>query len=180
MSRLLLDGYKPVKKQWPVYTLDTVTKKIETQWFPNQIEGMKAGPMWGRGDFRKVGSWRSRHDGFFALYADNGSLHLWLDGKDVNLDQHRVQVKRGTDFLLRKHFQVIVDGQQIFECRYSYLDYEDVPDEDIFWSMTRSLASSEDRLRELFMLEDKAKGMNMATDSYFQALDERVKAAVKG
>jgi len=175
MSRLLLDGYKPVTKRWPVYTLDTDTKKVETQWFPNQTESKKAGAMCGFGDLRKVGGWGSRHDGFFALYAHERSLHLWLDGQDVNLERHNVQVKRGTDFLLRKHFQVVVDGQKIFECRYSYVDHEDVPDEDIFWSMTRNLASPERRLRNLLLLEDKAKGMNVATEGYLQALDERVK-----
>jgi hypothetical protein len=175
MSRLLLDGYKPVNKRWPVYTLDTATKEIETQWFSSQTEGKKAGPTCGRGDFRKAGRWGSRHEAFFALYAYDGALHLWLDGQDVNFDHHNVQVKRGADFLLRKHFQVIVDGQRIFECRYSYIDHEDVPDEDIFWSMARNLANPERRLRNLLLLQDKANGISSITDSYLQALDDRVK-----
>jgi hypothetical protein len=175
MTCLLLDGYKPIKERWPVYTLNTATKEVTTQWFPNQAKAKKAGPKCGVGDTRKTGRWRSTRDGFFALYVHDGALHLWLDGSDVNLDSHNVVVRRNTDFLLRKRFRVGVDGKAAFECRYSYLDYEEVPDQDIFWFISRSLADPERRRRTLLILEDKAKGIDQSTDNYFQTLDQRAK-----
>jgi hypothetical protein len=176
MTVLLLDGYRPVKMRWPVYTLDTVTKRIDTQWFSNQAAGKAAGPVCGCGDFRRIGKLWERHDGFFALYAHGRSLHLWLDGESLKIDERQVQVRRSTDILLRKRFRVIVDDRVIFECRYSHLDYEDFPDQDIFRYMTRSFVDAELRRRTRLIWEDKAKGVDQSSGGYFADLEERVKS----
>jgi hypothetical protein len=145
MTNLLLNGYKSRKGKWPIYELDTKTGSISTRLFESEIEGRKAVLTSGMGDFRKLGFWGTGRESFVAAYAKQGSLHLWLDGKDFDLSKTNVELKRGTDFLLRKHFQVFSDSKVVFESRYSYLDYEDFPDEDIFWWMTRSLSDADSR-----------------------------------
>lgn len=177
MTRLLLQGYKSVKRQWPLYELDTSTGLVVTQWFASQKEWGNVGTRCGMGDLRRIGKWGSQREVFVALFALGGTLHLWLDGQDIDLGSHDVVVKRRTDFLLRKHFTVEVDKRVVFECRYSYLDYEDFPDQDIFWAMTRNLADSEHRCRTLLVLEDKANGVDQSTQDYFNTLEDRIKGA---
>lgn len=181
MSKFVLDGYRPINKRWPVYTLNIETKKVDVQWFENQKEGGQLGPQVGMGDFRKIGSWGNKKEGFYALYVDGNSLYLWLDGQCFDLinGEVSISIKRNVDFLLRKRFRIFADGVAIFDCRYSYLDYEDFPDTDIFWYMARSLNNIEGRIRTLILWQDKAQGQRLITDEYIQNLDERVISAVK-
>lgn len=177
MTRLLLEGYKPIKRRWPVYELDIETGQVETNWFASQADWNSGPPRCGMGDVRRIGALGSRHDAFVALFAYNGALHLWLDGQDIDLAVHDVVVTRKTDLLLRKHFSVEVDKRVVFECRYSYLDYEDFPDEDIFWAMTRNLVDAEHRHRLRLLLEDKLTGMNQSTEGYFKNLEDRLRSS---
>jgi hypothetical protein len=174
MSKLLLDGYRPIKKRWPVYSLDDESGELNTQWFENQKAGAKSGPKSGLGDHRKIGGLLHREVGFFALYATDDSLYLWLNGKCIDVLRDDVVVKRSVDLLLRKRFRVYSRGQLVFDCRYSYLDYEDFPDEDIFWHMARSLKTQEKRLRTLLIWRDKANGNSQPTDEYARNLKDRV------
>lgn len=180
MNKFMIDGYRPINKKWPIYTLDFETRKVDIEYFENQKEAGKVGLLVGTGDFREIGAWGKKKKGFFAVYVNDNSLFLWLDGQCFNLinDEVVVTIKRGVDFLLRKRFRVFVDGQQIFDCRYSYLDYEDFPDEDIFWYMARNLSDMESRFRTLILLGDKIQGSYQLTDEYCQNLDTRVKAAI--
>lgn len=181
MSKLLLDGYRPINKKWPVYTLNMETNTVDVKWFNNQKEGSHLGPQVGAGDFRKVGALGKRKEGFFAAYMHNDSLYLWLDGQcfDLISNESSITLKRDVDFLLRKRFRVFADGVQVFECRYSYLDYEDFSDTDIFWYMARNLSSMEGRVRALIILQDKLQKKDQSTEAYFQGLDVRVNTEIK-
>ena len=174
MSKIALEGYRPIEKRWPVYALNLESGEVDTLWFANQKEGLAARPKQGMGDFRKVGRWSRRSLGFFALYTTENSLFLWLDGIRLDVLRDEVSIKRRVDFLLRKRFMVHVGGSLVFDCRYSYLDNEDFPDKDIFWYMTRSLATKEMRIRTFLLWVDKAAGKTQSTDEYARDLTERV------
>lgn len=174
MSKIALEGYRPIERRWPVYALNLKSGEVDTQWFANQKEGLAAGPKQGMGDFRKIGRWLRKSQRFFAFYAAENSLFLWLDGIRLDVLRDEVSIKRRVDFLLRKHFIVHVGGSLVFDCRYSYLDYEDFPDKDIFWHITKSLATKEMRIRTLLLWRDKAAGKTQSTDEYIRDLTERV------
>jgi hypothetical protein len=179
MAIILLDGYRPASRGWPVYRLDTQAGQVETLWFANQRDGADAGLTCGVGDYRNCGKWLSEKKGFFAFYATNDSLHLWLNGQTINIAEH-VTALRDTDFLLRKRFRVFIEEGLVFDCRYSYLDHEDVPDEDIFWNIARSLSSKAMRVRTFLLWKDKAEGTARSTDEYYAALTSRVNALLEG
>ena len=155
MTEVRLDGYKPDKQGWPSYLLCTRTGRVATRWFESQEKSAALGGLCGTGDFREYGSLFQRVNGFFALYVRGGTLYLWLDGRCIDLFKENVTIKRVVDLLLRKKFTACLDGIKIFECRYSYLDYDDFPDKDIFWYLARSLDTKESMMRSFLIWRDQ-------------------------
>lgn len=179
MSKIVLNGYRYIGKRWSVYTLDTESKGVENSWFGSQPESESFGPKWGLGDFRYFGEWFARKEGFFALYADEASLYLWLNGRSYDLIHDDVSIHRGLDLLLRKHFRVYADGVLVFDCRYFYSDGT-FPEEDIFSYITRCSKSMENRFHTLLLLQDTVNGTFQATNEYMKELSERVKSTMRG
>ncbi|MBF0523957.1 MAG: hypothetical protein HQK56_02535 [Deltaproteobacteria bacterium] len=177
MSKIVLNGYRYIEKRWPVYTLDTESRKVETLWFASQPESETFGPKCGFGDFRYFGKRFARVKGFFALYADGASLYLWLDEKSYDLIHDDVSIHRGLDLMLRKRFRVYADGVLVFDCRYFYSDGT-FPDEDIFSYIARCSKSIESRFHTLLLWQDTANGTFRATDEYMKDLNERVKSTM--
>lgn len=178
MSKIVLNGYRYIEKRWPVYTLDTESRKVETRWFASQSESETLGPKCGFGDFRYFGKRFARAKGFFALYADDASLYLWLNGKSYDLIYGDVSVHRGLDILLRKHFRVHADGLPVFDCRYFYSDGK-FPEEDIFSYIVRCSKSFESRFHTLLLWQDHKNGTFRTTDEYMKELNERVESAMR-
>jgi len=178
MSKVVLNGYRYIGKRWPVYTLDTTSKRIETLWFGSQPESESLGPKCGFGDFRHFGRWFERQKGFFALYADAASLYLWLNGESYDLIRDDVSMHRGLDLLLRKRFRVYADGVLVFDYRYFYSDGT-FPGEDIFSYMARCSKSLKSRFHTLLSWQDHVNGTFRATDEYKKELDKRVESAVR-
>lgn len=172
--QLILDGYRPIRRKWPVYTLDTDTCAIETKWFKNQTEARQSSRVCGYGDFRVLGYRPKRRNVFIAIYAHADSLYLWTDGLHFDLLDEKVEAQRRKLFISTKCFRVLVDGRVIWKARYSYWDYEDMPDEDIFWYVARSAASMNDRLRALFMWQDLARGVFKDAREFNEHLTERI------
>ena len=158
MTEVRLDGYRPDKRGWPSYLLCPHTGRVITRWFENQEKSFALGGLCGTGDFRRYGSLFRRVSGFFALYVANEVLYLWLDGRCINLFKESVIIERKVDFLLRKKFTVYLGGAKVFECRYSYLDYEDFPDKDILWYLARSLDTKESMMRSFLIWRDQCSG----------------------
>jgi hypothetical protein len=173
-NEIVLDGYRPVGGRWPIYLLRPDIMQVETRWFDDQRGGRELGPKSGTGDFRNVGGWLKRRAVFIALYANEGRLYVVVDDQKLEVMDKEVAVRRTTDVLLRKRFVLYSYGRVIVDVRYSYLDNEDVPDQDIFSYLERSLRSRESCLRALLIWQDKASGINQTTAAYFSRLTERV------
>lgn len=172
--KFVLDGYRPIRGRWPLYVLDTGTSAIETRWFKNQTEARQSSRVCGYGDFRVIGYWPKRKNLFVAIYTDANSLYLWTDGLHFDLLDDKVDAQRRQLFISTKCFRVLVDGKVKWKVRYSYWDYEDVPDEDIFWYISRSAVSMNDRLKALFMWQDLAGGFFKDAGDFNEHLTERI------
>jgi hypothetical protein len=181
MNPVILEGYRPIEMRWPVYVLDTRTQNATVEWFPSQQHARSARAPVGVGDLRSTGPWYRRTEQFFALFTDGDLLILWIEGRRVNALAPGLSVTRDSDYLLRKRFCVRLDGKLVCDLRYSYLDHEDVPDEDIFAYFARSLATPRDRLRAWLYWSDTAARANVEVDpaAYRSSLDERVAALLR-
>lgn len=174
---IVLVGYRPVRRSWPIYVLARVTREFQVRTYPDQAAAMSAERnVRGVADVRRLGSWWWNDKGLIAVHVENGRLFLWLDGLQIDLMNDGVQIRRRLDLLLRKRFTVHVDGALVFDVHYSYLDWEDLPDEDIFWYIARELRSMEGRYRALLIREDRMSGVADGTDAYYEKLESRVAA----
>ena len=174
---IVLVGYRPVRLSWPIYVLARATRAFEVRTYPDQAAAMAAERnVRGVADVRRLGSWWWNDKGLIAVYVENGRLFLWLDGLHIDLMNDGVQIRRRLDLLLRKRFTVHVDGALVFDVHYSYLDWEGLPDEDIFWYIARELHSMEGRYRALLIREDRMSGIADGTGAYYEKFERRVAA----
>ena len=119
--------------------------------------------------------WFHRQRSFIGIYAADESLHLWLHGLSLDFASGNVKALRDKDFLLRKRFRVYNSQKLVFKCHYSYLDDEDVSDEDIFSYISRSSESIETQLRTLLIWQNRSEGRGQPAQSYFDGLSGRIK-----
>ncbi len=174
---IVLDGYRPVRRRWPIYILARATGTFEVRTYPDGAAASAAEKdVRGVADVRRLGSWWWNDKGLIAVYVEGGRLFLWLDGLHIDLMNDGVQIRRRMDLLLRKRFTIHVDGALVFDVHYSYLDWEDFPDEDIFWYIARELHSMDGRYRALLIREDRMNGIADGTDAYYREFESRVAA----
>jgi hypothetical protein len=142
---ICLKGFRRNGKSSPIYTLLPATGEVIT--LPVAGPGSVCEPeiLSGFGDLRRGKSSVFAPKQFYALYADDESLYLWLGGKRFDALRDDVRAQRQSLLGSLHRFRVWAQGTLHVDVIYWYPDDVDVPPNDIFWYIADRLETPERR-----------------------------------